>query len=302
MKWFDSLSRSQKKMTHIRGGNDISQNQNNTSHRDIGKKKNTISLSRNIFHSQKKLRINLRESIDIFVEDWTLMFARMTRRQWYMVIFIFFLAYIVYGVGFLVRTEKNLQTIIDTPGILVSQEGSHLIRELFEDYQIIGIIANNPIYPIEPLASYGAILSAGRAVSVSFTRLIDMQSDIALWRTQSQKQSIFPLLEKVFDAFGDIQSDMHDIQTQLMHITKNPNPAGISDLVGHFDGFMKNKNIWYTIFGREKPTRILLLNQNSDELRAGGGFPGTAFLLEFDGGRMTHFSFQDIYALDWHLR
>lgn len=47
--------------------------------------------------------------------------------------------------------------------------------------------------------------------------------------------------------------------------------------------------------------RILFLNQNSDELRAGGGFPGTAFVMEWDKGRMVHLSFHDIYALDYKL-
>lgn len=56
------------------------------------------------------------------MEEWVLMFARMTRRQWYMVLFLAFLAYIVYGIGFLVRTERHIQTIVDTPGILVSRE------------------------------------------------------------------------------------------------------------------------------------------------------------------------------------
>lgn len=69
-----------------------------------------------------------------------------------------------------------------------------------------------------------------------------------------------------------------------------------------WDNFLKNKNVWYTLAGKEKPARILLLNQNSDELRAGGGFPGTAFIIEFDAGKMTRFEFKDIYALDWHLR
>ena len=63
---------------------------------------------------------------------------------------------------------------------------------------------------------------------------------------------------------------MHDIQSQLIHITHDENPAGISDIINHLDSFIQNKSIWYTILGREKPTRILLLNQNSDELRAGG--------------------------------
>ncbi|MCB9806331.1 DUF4012 domain-containing protein [Candidatus Peribacteria bacterium] len=69
-----------------------------------------------------------------------------------------------------------------------------------------------------------------------------------------------------------------------------------------WNNFLKYKDVWYTILGKKGPTRILLLNQNSDELRAGGGFPGTAFIIEFDGGKMTRFQFYDIYALDWHLR
>lgn len=176
------------------------------------------------------------------------------------------------------------------------------MRKLFEDYQIIGLIANNPLYPIEPLASYGEILRAGRGVSSSINTLLDLESDIAVWRTESQEVSVLPLLGRIFKTLESIQSDVHDIRSQLIHITQNNNPAGLSDIVHHLDEFLKHKNIWYTILGKEKPTRILLLNQNSDELRAGGGFPGTAFLLEFDGGRMTRFSFQDIYALDWHLR
>ena len=37
-------------------------------------------------------------------------------------------------------------------------------------------------------------------------------------------------------------------------------------------------------------------------MRAGGGFPGTAFVLEFDQGKLTRSQFSDIYALDWQLR
>ncbi len=131
---------------------------------------------------------------------------------------------------------------------------------------------------------------------------IALQPDIEAWKSQSQTESVFPLLDKIFSIFETLQGDIHDVRAQLVHITHDENPAGISDIVNHLDSFLKNKNIWYSILGKEKPTRILLLNQNSDELRAGGGFPGTAFLLEFDQGKMIHFSFQDIYALDWHLR
>ena len=127
-----------------------------------------------------------------------------------------------------------------------------------------------------------------------------MQSDIALWRTQSQKQSIFPLLEKVFDAFSDIQSDMYDIQTQLMHITK------ILILLVYLISSVILMDLWrikYLVqpFWVVKNLHVYFSSiKNSDELRAGGGFQE---LLSPRIWRRSDdaFSFQDIYALDWHL-
>jgi len=65
--------------------------------------------------------------------------------------------------------------------------------------------------------------------------------------------------------------------------------------------FIAHRDAWYKALGAKGPMRILFLNQNSDELRAGGGFPGTAFVMEWDEGRMVHLSFHDIYALDYKL-
>lgn len=79
---------------------------------------------------------------------------RMNRGRWALVIFLLLVAYIVYGLGFLIRTEKNLQSLIDDPLQIVSESGQHRIRDLFQDYQILGLVANNPLFPLEPLATY----------------------------------------------------------------------------------------------------------------------------------------------------
>ena len=50
--------------------------------------------------------------------------------------------------------------------------------------------------------------------------------------------------------------------------------------------------------GYPEPSRYLVLLQNSDEIRATGGFLGTVGTLAVDGGDITEFSFQDIYAID----
>ena len=49
------------------------------------------------------------------------------------------------------------------------------------------------------------------------------------------------------------------------------------------------------------PQKYLLLNQNRDELRANGGFPGSAVELNFYKGRLESMIKRDIYFYDWHL-
>ena len=45
----------------------------------------------------------------------------------------------------------------------------------------------------------------------------------------------------------------------------------------------------------------LVLNQNRDELRANGGFPGSAVEVTLYKGRLIKYEKQDIYFYDWHL-
>jgi len=40
--------------------------------------------------------------------------------------------------------------------------------------------------------------------------------------------------------------------------------------IHRLETFLKYKKIWYDLLGQSGPTKILILNQNNDELRAGG--------------------------------
>ncbi|MDQ1343728.1 MAG: hypothetical protein QG650_448, partial [Patescibacteria group bacterium] len=53
--------------------------------------------------------------------------------------------------------------------------------------------------------------------------------------------------------------------------------------------------------GHRAPQRYLILNQNRDEIRATGGFPGSAVFVELYKGRLTKYEKKDIYYYDWHL-
>ncbi len=105
-------------------------------------------------------------------------------------------------------------------------------------------------------------------------------------------------MKEIFRWLSGMDDDIQELFTMIQSKAPEIESSTASTL---WTNLLKNEDIWYTILGRDGPTRILLLNQNSDELRAGWGFPGTAFIIEFDAGRMTRFDFFDIYALDWNL-
>ncbi len=73
---------------------------------------------------------------------------------------------------------------------------------------------------------------------------------------------------------------------------------GIKELLtfslAHFEDIMK-------LLGDTKPEQYMILNQNHDELRANGGFPGSILAFELYKGRVQKFEKHDVYDYDWKL-
>lgn len=68
----------------------------------------------------------------------------------------------------------------------------------------------------------------------------------------------------------------------------------LSFSLSHFDDIMR-------MLGDTKPERYMILNQNQDELRANGGFPGSILSFELYKGRVQKFEKRDVYDYDWKL-
>ena len=64
--------------------------------------------------------------------------------------------------------------------------------------------------------------------------------------------------------------------------------------LAHFDDIM-------TLLGDTKPEQYMIINQNQDELRANGGFPGSILAFELYKGRLQKFQKHDVYDYDWKL-
>lgn len=67
------------------------------------------------------------------------------------------------------------------------------------------------------------------------------------------------------------------------------------------DFILTHQSEIFALLGDKTPKHYLILNQNRDEMRANGGFPGSAVELVFYKGRLQSYEKKDIYFYDWRL-
>ncbi|MBU0981516.1 DUF4012 domain-containing protein [Patescibacteria group bacterium] len=64
------------------------------------------------------------------------------------------------------------------------------------------------------------------------------------------------------------------------------------------DLWISAKEPLLTLLGDRYPQRYLVLLENNDELRPGGGFTGSYLIVDINDGRIENISFHDVYELD----
>jgi hypothetical protein len=69
-----------------------------------------------------------------------------------------------------------------------------------------------------------------------------------------------------------------------------------------FEKLLAHEQAIKALLGKDSPQHILVLFQNKNEIRATGGFIGSLGFLELSSGKVTHFSFRDVYDFDWQLK
>jgi len=119
------------------------------------------------------------------------------------------------------------------------------------------------------------------------------------------------LLEQVLPALVDAGPRLAEAQAELERVTAARAELDISRLsprvaaqVERLDRYLpllrlavQAARLAPNLLGAEGPRSYLVLAQNSDELRATGGFISGVGLLRLDGGRIVELSFQDSYAV-----
>jgi hypothetical protein len=121
-----------------------------------------------------------------------------------------------------------------------------------------------------------AILSG---LNANLSKLRDAREKIAIaseaWKHVPQDQLFAPLRDRL----APLADKLPDASRQL-------------------DEAVSMLEIAIPILGYPTPKTYLVLLQNADELRPGGGFIGNVGLMHVDGGDLDHIDFEDVYAVD----
>ncbi|MEK9159916.1 MAG: DUF4012 domain-containing protein [Patescibacteria group bacterium] len=72
----------------------------------------------------------------------------------------------------------------------------------------------------------------------------------------------------------------------------------LSALTSFFDLWVSAKEPLLTALGDHTPQHYLVLLQNNDEMRQGGGFIGSVAIVELNDGRLADLAFHDVYDFD----
>jgi len=138
--------------------------------------------------------------------------------------------------------------------------------------------------PVAPNRSYSDLTKDEKrailtGLNANLSKLRDAREKIAIaseaWKHVPQDQLFAPLRDRL----APLADRLPDASRQL-------------------DEAVSMLEIAIPILGYPTPKTYLVLLQNADELRPGGGFIGNVGLMHVDGGDLDHIDFEDVYAVD----
>jgi hypothetical protein len=93
----------------------------------------------------------------------------------------------------------------------MTDDGFARLRLMREDYQIIAPLIQNPVFPIEPLATYGRALRIGYHILSDLDVLGSIEARVMRWGEVSSEESVFPILDDIFSWISNIDTDVRSM-------------------------------------------------------------------------------------------
>jgi len=198
--------------------------------------------------------------------------------------------------------------------VLTGEQGADLAlfddaEQLFEEAKAKGafLLQGNSEWLSQPkqVQSLENLLNAG-------TLMAEVGQSIAAARTAfttlPETGSLTDYLRKISEEeLEPSAAKLHTITTSLSEVDLSG--TGYEDkfadfeekltaLTSFFDLWVSAKEPLLTALGDRTPQHYLILLQNNDEMRIGGGFIGSIAILEVNDGRIANLEFHDVYDFD----
>lgn len=172
-------------------------------------------------------------------------------------------------------------------GLALTRGGDALLSHMWESTS--GTV-------MKPIRTVGSLF---RPDAVNITPLINLGIEKPTNWIQTHEMDIRYLREELSTsgkAYKNALTLDHEKSAEIAHIGR-----GIEQFVGVIDFYLAHSKDVLAMLGADTPQRYIVLNQNRDELRANGWFPGTVVSFTMNHGNFEDFRTDDVYYYDWNL-
>lgn len=103
-------------------------------------------------------------------------------------------------------------------------------------------------------------------------------------------------LEKAGKSYIEAENIDHPRASEITHIGR-----AFLSIAALLRGYIASESDVLALLGADTPERYIVFNQNRDEIRANGGFPGSIITFTLFRGNILDFRTDDVYYYDWNL-
>lgn len=103
-------------------------------------------------------------------------------------------------------------------------------------------------------------------------------------------------LQEAWGKYSEADTIDHPRASEIAHIGR-----WLSKISSVLDYYIENESDVLALLGSNTPERYMILNQNRDEIRANGGFPGSVITFTVFHGNIEDYRTDDVYYYDWNL-
>ena len=173
---------------------------------------------------------------------------------------------------------RGMQTVVDT-------------IPLMEDSTFSGSILRESLVP-SATPDYRA-----RARDITLFAPLGIEAPTE-WLSQNQEKihELTLSLRDASTAFDRARYLSDGRKDALLHIGKTF--AQLEGILRFYESHEKNI---LQMLGHDEPQRYIIFNQNRDEIRANGGFPGSVITFTLYKGNVLDYRTDDVYYYDWNL-